>query len=229
MMSHELRTPLHVVLGYADLLLENTFGEMSAAQIDVLKRLQRSGKLLLERVSHILDLRRLEDGRFPLQVTVVQLLGLLRHIEEELPELRQQSDIRYSHTIDEGLPTIRTDPGKLTMILRNLLSNALKFTEVGMISLEVSRHNTGIEISLADTGIGIPASATSDIFEPFYQVDSPDMRRRGGVGLGLHIVKRLVGLLDGSVTAESVLGQGSTFRVWLPEDYLPDGHENPGH
>jgi len=224
MMSHELRTPLHVVLGYTDLLLESTFGELSENQIDVLKRLRRSGRILLDRLSLILDLRRLEDGRFPVEVVEVHLPGLIQQVEDEMPELRQQSGVHYFQTIDVALPSLRTDPGKLKMILRNLLSNALKFTEAGTISLVVAPVATGVEIRVTDTGLGIPAHSLTEIFEPFYQVDISGTQHRGGVGLGLHIVKRLLGLLGGRITVDSVHGRGSIFSVWLPQEGPDEGH-----
>jgi signal transduction histidine kinase len=222
MMSHELRTPLHVILGYADLLLEDTFGELSNEQSDVLRRLQRSGRTLLERLSLALDLRRLEDGRFPLEVAEVHLFELVLQVEEEMPELRQQPDVRYLRTVAATLPPLRTDPGKLRLILRNLLSNALKFTEAGSVSLVVTSEDNGVSIAITDTGIGIPTHALSEIFEPFYQVTDVNEPRRGGVGLGLHIVKRLLDLLGGRITVDSKYGRGSIFTVQLPWDGPPE-------
>lgn len=167
MMSHELRTPLHVILGYADLLLENTFGELSSGQSDVLVRLRNNGRVLLERISLVLDLRRLEDGRFPLEVSEVSLPLLVQQVEDEMPELRQQPGVRYIRTVAASLPPLRTDPGKLRLVLRNLLSNALKFTEAGTISLKVTKNDQGIEIGVSDTGIGIRAHALPHILIPF--------------------------------------------------------------
>jgi two-component system, sensor histidine kinase len=224
MISHELRTPLHVVLGYANLLLDNAFGELSAEQIDAISRLQRNGNILLDRISHVLDLRRLEDGRFPLELSTVHVPALIQQLDDELPELRTNPEVRYTYTIEADLPPIRSDPYKLKMIIRNVLSNALKFTEVGTVSLVASRTNDGVEICVTDTGIGIPTNALAEIFEPFYQVDSGDARRHGGIGLGLHIVKRVLGMLGGNITVQSTAGVGSEFYIVLPLEGPPTRH-----
>jgi signal transduction histidine kinase len=120
------------------------------------------------------------------------------------------------------LPPLRTDPGKLRLILRNLLSNALKFTEAGSVSLVVTSEDNGVSIAITDTGVGIPTHALSEIFEPFYQVTDVNEPRRGGVGLGLHIVKRLLDLLGGRITVDSEYGRGSTFTVRLPWSGPPE-------
>lgn len=118
--------------------------------------------------------------------------------------------------MDPKLPSIRTDPAKLKIIIKNLLGNAIRFTTEGSISVTTHASRGGVEICVTDTGIGIPQEAMSLIFEPFRQIDNPALRQRGGTGLGLYIVKRLVELLGGEVTVESEPGRGSTFRIWLP-------------
>ena len=118
--------------------------------------------------------------------------------------------------VEAQLPTIYTDPGKLKVVLKNLLSNAVKFTKEGSITVEAQAQGAGVVISVTDTGIGIPADAQAFIFEPFRQVDSSTTRPYSGSGLGLHIVRRLLELLGGTVTVESEVGRGSTFRVWVP-------------
>lgn len=216
MISHELRTPLHVVLGYANLLLDKAFGELNEEQFDAISRLQRNGNLLLDRLSLVLDLRRLEDGRFPMELGIVHIPVLLQQIDEEMLELRANPEVRYTCVIAADLPPIRSDPQKLKMIIRNVLSNALKFTEVGTVSLSASRTSEGIAICVADTGIGIPKDALTEIFEPFYQANSGNARSHGGIGLGLHIVKRVLGVLGGNITVQSTAGVGSEFRITLP-------------
>ena len=114
------------------------------------------------------------------------------------------------------LPVLQTDPGKLKIILKNLLGNAIKFTKQGAIKVGVESREEGVEMTVQDTGIGIPPEALSTIFEPFHQGESPVSGWMGGTGLGLAIVQRLVGLLGGWVKVESELGKGSTFRVWVP-------------
>ena len=118
--------------------------------------------------------------------------------------------------MEPALPSLYTDAGKLKIVLKNLLSNAVKFTAVGSITVTARRLGEGVELGVSDTGIGIPAEAQAHIFEPFWQVPHPAAPRARGAGLGLHIVKRLVDLLGGRVTVESVVGHGTTFRVWMP-------------
>jgi signal transduction histidine kinase len=114
-----------------------------------------------------------------------------------------------------GLPLLYTDSGKLKVIIKNLLSNAVKFTSAGSVTVEARAQQGGVEVSVRDTGVGIAPEALLIIFEPFRQLDNSNTRRYSGSGLGLHIVKRLLEVLGGTITVESEVGQGSTFRVWL--------------
>jgi signal transduction histidine kinase len=126
------------------------------------------------------------------------------------------------------LPTLHTDVMKLKMVLKNIITNALKFTDAGVITIGAQPRQNGVDFEVADTGIGIPQDALGAIFEPFRQVDSSSTRRHGGVGLGLYIVRQLVGLLGGMVTVESEVGRGSTFRVWIPAE-TPVQNSLPAH
>jgi len=217
-MSHELRTPLHVILGYTDLLLEGVFGEQTATQREPLGRIRRNAYELYELIAAMLDLSRLEAGRLPIDAAAVQLPQLLRELESETQEIRAQSGLRFvGHVAPQGVP-LSTDPAKLKVILKNLIGNAVKFSQEGEIRVTAHEKHRGVEISVSDTGVGIPPEALSLIFEPFRQVDGSEARQYGGSGLGLHIVKRLVELLGGQVTVESEVGRGTTFRVWLPHD-----------
>jgi signal transduction histidine kinase len=130
--------------------------------------------------------------------------------------LCEQSGLACVWRVAADLPPLQTDPGKLKVVLKNLLSNAVKFTTEGSVTVEAQAVRGGVEFGVTDTGIGIPADAFSFIFEPFRQVDSSDTRPYSGSGLGLHIVQRLLEVLSGTITVESEVGKGSTFRVWLP-------------
>jgi signal transduction histidine kinase len=118
--------------------------------------------------------------------------------------------------VEPHLSPLHTDPGKLKVVLKNLLGNAIRFTKKGSVLVDVHASRNGIEICVTDTGIGMPQDALARIFEPFHQIADPTSLRQGGTGLGLHIVKRLLGLLGGEVSVESAEGRGSTFRVWMP-------------
>ncbi|MBI3799243.1 MAG: MASE1 domain-containing protein [Deltaproteobacteria bacterium] len=216
-MSHELRTPLSVVLGYTELLLEDTFGPLVKKQADALGRIDRSARELLDLVTAVLDLSRLEAGRLPLTRQETQVEDLLQEVQAETRRLQEHARLTFVWEIETGLPRLDTDSGKLKVVLRNLLGNAVKFTQEGCITVAARSHDGGVELSVTDTGIGIPREALGVIFEPFRQIEHSATRQYGGTGLGLHIVKRLLEMLGGVITVESEVGRGSTFRVWMPK------------
>ncbi len=217
-MSHELRTPLSVILGYSDLMAEGEFGSVSDKQSETLERIRRNALELNELIASVLDLSRIEAGRLPVDVKEVQVPTVLEELKAETQEAYQHSRLHFGWEGEAGLAPIRTDPEKLKVVLRNLIGNAVKFTPQGSITVKASPKRGGVEVSVTDTGVGIPPGAVAVIFEPFRQVDGSATRQYGGAGLGLHIVKRLLELLGGNVAVESEVGRGSTFRVWLPSD-----------
>jgi PAS domain S-box-containing protein len=219
--SHELRTPLYAVIGYADLLAEGEFGPVTAAQSTPLERIRRNAQELCDLITAVLDLSRLAAGRLPVIVTEVQVPTLLEELKRETQELGERAGLQVLWKGEPTLGPLHTDGEKLKLILKNLLGNALKFTPAGSVTVATQSHREGVEISITDTGIGIPADALAVIFEPFRQGDGAATRPYGGAGLGLSIVKRLVELLGGTVAVESEVGQGSTFRVWLPTNRPP--------
>jgi PAS domain S-box-containing protein len=217
-MSHELRTPLNVLMGYHSLLIEGDFGALTGDQIEVLKRMEKSTRELTELITATLDLSRLEEGNMPLEVSDVDLAGLLAELGAETDTLGEHSQVRFVVESEPGLPPVRTDRLKLKVILKNLVVNALKFTRKGSVTLRACAAREGVEMSVADSGDGIAPEVLPFIFDPFRQGDSSITRAHGGVGLGLYIVHRLLGLLGGTVAVESEPGHGSTFRVWIPRD-----------
>ena len=217
-MSHELRTPLSVILGYGSLLVEGMLGSLSEEQVHSLRRINNSARELLDLITAILDVSRLEAGRLPMEIQRVEVPTLLEEIKAETEAERERVDLIYTWTMQGDLPPLYTDPGKLKIVLKNLIRNAVKFTEAGSVTVEAQGLCGGVEVSVSDTGIGIPAEALELIFEPFRQVGLTLSERRG-IGLGLHIVKRLLALLGGTIRVESKLGSGSTFRVWVPREH----------
>jgi signal transduction histidine kinase len=215
-MSHELRTPLHVILGYTELLLEGAFGQLSLAQIETLQRIGRSADSLCELVNATLDLSRLESGKIALNRQEVDIESLIAEVTRRTLDGAGRPSVELRCEVEPDLDPIETDPGKLKVVLGNLLANAFKFTEAGRVTLRVRRLDEGLELTVTDTGVGIPREAQEFIFEPFRQGDASMSRRYGGVGLGLHIVRQLLGVLGGVITLESEPARGSTFRVWLP-------------
>jgi len=221
-MSHELRTPLGVILGYTDLLLEDTFGQLEEKQTDTLRRIDRSARELLDLITAVLDLSRLEAGRLPFVTHETQVVRLLQEVQAETQTLQEHSRLTFAWDIEESLPMLHTDPGKLKIVLKNLIGNAVKFTATGSVRMTARSSQEGVEMSVTDTGIGIPQEALSVIFEPFHQIEHSATRRYGGTGLGLYIVKRLLDVLGGTITVESEVGRGSTFCVWMPQGKGPE-------
>jgi PAS domain S-box-containing protein len=217
-MSHELRTPLSVLMGYHSLLLEGEFGALTTEQVGVLNRIDRNTRELGDLISATLDLSRLEEGNVPVEVSDVDLRSLIAELGAETDALGEKPVVRFASEAEPGLPPVRTDRVKLKVILKNLVANALKFTEKGSVTLTACAAREGVEISVADTGAGIASEVLPFIFDPFRQGDSSMTRAHGGVGLGLYIVHRLLDMLGGTVAVESEPGQGSTFRVWIPRD-----------
>ncbi|TMA59345.1 MAG: PAS domain-containing sensor histidine kinase, partial [Deltaproteobacteria bacterium] len=215
-MSHELRTPLNVILGYIALLLEEAFGSLSEEQAHSLQRINGSAKELLDLITAVLDVSRLEAGRLPVQVQAVAVAALLEEVKTETQGVREQSSLEFVWRVERELPLTYTDPGKLKVVIKNLIGNAVKFTEQGSITVDAHPRAGGIEISVADTGIGISSEVLPVIFEPFRQLESATVHGYKGTGLGLYIVKRLLELLGGTISVESEVGRGSTFRVWVP-------------
>ena len=216
--SHELRTPLNAIMGYTHLLLEGVSGDMSRPQREKLTRVDSNARHLLAVINDLLDIARIESGKMPIQVETVHLTELIDEVMTEVEPLIAGTSLEVTRSLPEDPPAIRTDRQKVKQIVLNLLSNALKFTPQGSVSirLEHDREADEISIAVADTGIGIAQENQKTIFEAFEQADSSYARRQGGTGLGLSICRRLAHLLDGRITLASTLGEGSTFTLFLP-------------
>ena len=214
-MSHELRTPLNVIIGYSDLLVDAIFGELSSEQQETVRRIGEQGRELLELINTTLDMSRLESGRVPLTLQEVDLVNLCAEIELESQLVRRNAALEVTWEVEPNVPALWTDAIKLKVVVKNLLLNAIKFTDEGGVVVRAAARDGGVEIAVSDSGIGIAPEMIPRIFEAFRQGDH-GAARRGGVGLGLHIVRRLLDILGGTIEVESEPGRGSTFRVWVP-------------
>jgi signal transduction histidine kinase len=215
-MSHELRTPLNIILGYNELLLDEEVSRPTAEQAHILQRVGERSRELFELITTMLDVSRLEAGQLPVKIRNVQIADVVQELESETRDLREKTTLDFSWYVAPHLPFLLTDFLKLKIILKNLITNAVKFTPQGSISVNAQAKGGGVEICVADTGIGIAPEALAVIFEPFRQLKNTSMLSQSGVGLGLYIVRRMLELLGGTIAVESTVGCGSTFRVWLP-------------
>jgi signal transduction histidine kinase len=202
-------------MGYNDLLLEGAFGELPEEIQGVLGRTQRSARELLALITATLDLSRLESGESPLRIEPVAVGDLFDQLRAETVT-DAQSKVALDWRLAGGLPVLETDRGKLATVLRNLIDNALKFTQEGAVTVLAEPEADTVVFTVADSGIGISEQDIPVIFELFRQVEPAHTRRHGGVGLGLYMVKRLLMQLRGEIEVQSVPGEGSRFLVRVP-------------
>lgn len=224
-MSHELRTPLNSLLILAQILLENKEGNLTDKQTEYANTIFSSGKDLLDLINDILDLSKIESGKLDFHIGEIDLRGVVSFVNNQFSAIAEQKGIYFGVQIEEDVPAIlSSDEQKIYQILKNLVSNAIKFTEKGSVKLSVYKPNLEkvgfkqdvIAFAVSDTGIGITDEKQDLIFEAFQQADGTTSRKFGGTGLGLSISKGMADLVGGSISVESVEGQGSTFTFYLP-------------
>jgi CheY-like chemotaxis protein/CHASE3 domain sensor protein len=220
-MSHELRTPLNSSLILAKLLADNRPGNLTEEQVRFAETIFAAGNDLLALINDILDLSKIEAGKVEVQPESVNIASAMENLARNFEPQARQRGLAFTHAMDPGTPErIETDPQRFGQILKNLLSNAFKFTEQGAISLRVSATPDGqVAFAVQDSGIGIPSEQQEIIFEAFRQADGSTHRRYGGTGLGLSISRDLARLLGGDVTVQSEPGKGSIFTLRLPLRY----------
>jgi signal transduction histidine kinase len=216
-MSHELRTPLNCIIGGSELLKDGMVGPLSARQAQWASDIHDSGQHLLTLINDILDLSKIEAGRMELTVTEFDLPAAIANAVTLLKDRAGRHGIRLTSTVDAALGTVSADERKVMQILVNLLSNAVKFTpDGGTVTVSARRVEGGVQIAVADTGIGIAKADQDAVFEAFRQAGSDPVRNAEGTGLGLALARDLTQLHGGTLDLESEPGRGSTFTIFLP-------------
>jgi len=215
-MSHELRTPLNAILGYAELMLDNIYGEPSEKMRTVLLRLQGNGRHLLGLINDVLDLSKIEAGQLTLLLDDYSLSDLVHGVVSAVEPLAAEKRLAFTAQIAPGLPTGRGDGRRLSQVLLNLVGNAIKFTDKGEVAIRASVADGAFTVAVCDTGPGISAVDQHKIFEEFQQADSSITRKKGGTGLGLSIAKRIIEMHGGRIWVESEPDKGSIFCFTLP-------------
>ncbi|MEK5443990.1 response regulator [Fredinandcohnia sp. FSL W7-1320] len=216
-MSHELRTPLNSLLILSKLLSDNTEGNLSTKQVEYSKTIYSAGNDLLALINDILDLAKIESGKMEVNPSKITIDDLADYVERSFRPVVNEKGLQFSINVEKGLPPfLYNDEQKIQQVLRNLLSNAFKFTREGEIKLDISSYlednsNPAFSFSVIDSGIGIPTEKQQLIFEAFQQADGTTSRKYGGTGLGLSISREIAALLGGKIVLQSEEGKGSTF------------------
>lgn len=216
--SHELRTPLNAILGYAEMFKESIYGPMNEKQINMAERIMKNTQRLLGLINDLLDQAQMEAGKLTIKMAPLRPAELLDNLHSLMDKAASDKGLMLTSEIDDSLPEVLNgDAGRLQQILVNLINNAVKFTDQGSIHVKLfpaAERRWGIEVS--DTGHGIPEAEIPHIFETFRQVEGTTTRVHGGFGLGLSIVKQLIGLMNGEIKVQSTVDVGTTFIIILP-------------
>ena len=233
-MSHELRTPLNAILGYTELMVDGIYGELPPRAAGVLERVQNNGKHLLALINDVLDLAKIEAGQLTLTLEDYAMPDVVQSVVSATEGLATTKGLKFTADITPGLPPGRGDARRLSQVLLNLVGNAVKFTDAGEVAIGATAENGTFVLTVRDTGPGIAPEDQDKIFGEFQQVDNSNTRKKGGTGLGLAISKRMVEMQGGTISVDSELGQGATFRVTLPvrvedvADELTGEHDGGG-
>ncbi len=215
-MSHELRTPMNSIIGFTQRVLKRGAETLDHQSIDALETVDRNAHQLLGLINDILDMSRIETGRMELQMSDFDAVGEIQDVLRQLEPLAEPKPIQLQTELPEGRIPVHADQTQFGQIVRNLVTNAIKYTDKGTITVRASSSDGNLHVEIEDTGIGIQESDCERLFDRFCQLDSATTRRAGGTGLGLSITSTLVRLHQGTISVASRFGEGSTFIVDLP-------------
>jgi signal transduction histidine kinase len=215
-MSHELRTPLNAILGYTRMIQGNIYGDVPEKIRDVVGRLEHSGRHLLGLINDVLDFSKIEAGQLSLSLHDYSMKEVVQAVLAGVESLAAEKKLLLKTVLSPDLPLGKGDQRRIAQVLLNLVGNAIKFTEVGEVTVQAAASDGVFVVAVCDTGPGISAADQERIFEEFQQVDSSSTRKKGGTGLGLSIAKRIIEMHGGRMWVESAPGAGSTFRFTLP-------------
>jgi signal transduction histidine kinase len=220
-MSHELRTPLNAIIGYTEMMADGLYGDMPEKAAAVLERVQSNGRHLLGLINDVLDLSKIEAGQLSLASEDYSVTDMVSTVLAATESLARTKGLALESAVAPGLPMGRGDARRLSQVLLNLVGNAIKFTDQGKVEISGKRAGEFFELAVSDTGFGIAPEDQKRIFDEFQQVDNTSTRKKGGTGLGLSISRKIVELHGGSITVESEMGKGSTFKVTVPINAIP--------
>jgi signal transduction histidine kinase/HAMP domain-containing protein len=215
-MSHELRTPLNAILGYTELIIDNIYGTVPEKIREVLERVEKNGRHLLNLINDVLDLSKIEAGRLTLSLNEYSMQDIIQTVFTSVEALAAEKNLYLQIKTHRVLKTGKGDEQRIAQVILNLLGNAIKFTDQGKIVVEATVSNESFLVSVSDTGPGLSETDQKKIFEEFRQADGSSTRVKGGTGLGLSISKKIVEMHGGRIWADSSLGKGSTFSFTLP-------------
>jgi signal transduction histidine kinase len=216
--SHELKTPLHSIKGFVDIILMGKTGPLNETQLDFLGTVRDQTAHLQNLINDLLEFSRLESGQVKLRLTEVSMAEVATAVVDKLKLVADQAQVHLVSHVEFDLPSIEADRMRIEQVLTNLVDNAIKFTPAaGSVTLHAKDLGDEIQVSVTDTGIGIPAGELERVFDRFYQVDSGSSRPYRGTGLGLTICRHIVEYHRGRIWAESQEGKGSIFQFVLPK------------
>jgi signal transduction histidine kinase len=215
-MSHELRTPLNAILGYTELIIDNIYGDVPEKIREVLERLEKNGRHLLGLINDVLDLSKIEAGQLILSLNDYSMGEVVQTAITAVEALAVEKKLELKTRVPPDLSIARGDEQRIAQVLLNLLGNAIKFTDEGEVRVEVTESDETFSVSVTDTGPGLSEADQKIIFDEFQQTDGSNTREKGGSGLGLSIVKKIVEMHGGRIGVKSDVGKGSTFRFTLP-------------